>query len=396
MEELGSSWKRCRTQSARQSFFACQSCRSLLNMCCLNEDSSTFDAEAVNTRLGNEVVAGRMMFERFRVLFISPAVNLEIPLARLKIQLDEETAGRICFSSPDQPEWTLRSFNSRILQHNSLRQQPFTRNQIRDLESPREFKRRLAITLGVLGAFGVIALLVSALTGMMVRALVAKIPPQWEQQVGDDLMAELKQTEVFVQDPKLIAKLDRAVAPLMSRLPASQVQYKFYLLQEPIPNAFALPGGHVLVTTRLLELADRPEEIAGVVAHELAHVTQKHGFRKIISSAGPYLIFRVFLGNSTGVLPILGDSSELLIRQSFSQEYELEADDVGWQCLVSARIDPRGLTDMLRKLQIEQQKMRAAMPQINAFSSHPATAKRLQRLDAKWKKLKDKSGFVQL
>ena len=165
-------------------------------------------------------------------------------------------------------------------------------------------------------------------------------------------MAELKKTEPIVQDPKLIAKLDRAVAPLMSRLPASRVQYKFYLVQEPMANAFALPGGHVLVTTRLLELAERPEEIAGVVAHELAHVTQKHGFRKIISSAGPNLIFKVFLGNSAGVLPILGDSSELLIRQSFSQEYELEADDVGWQSLVNARIDPRGLADMLRKLQL--------------------------------------------
>jgi len=137
-------------------------------------------------------------------------------------------------------------------------------------------------------------------------------------------------------------------------------------------------------------------EFAGVVAHELAHVTQKHGFRKIISSAGPYLIFKVFLGNSAGVLPILGDSSELLIRQSFSQEYELEADDVGWQSLVNARIDPRGLADMLRKLQLEQRRMHAGMGQVNAFSSHPATAKRLQRLDAKWNKLKDKSSFVQL
>jgi len=163
-----------------------------------------------------------------------------------------------------------------------------------------------------------------------------------------------------------------------------------------MPNAFALPGGHVLVTTRLLELADRPEEIAGVLAHELAHVMQKHGFREIISSAGPYLIFKVFLGNSAGVLPILGDSSELLIRQSFSQEYELEADDVGWQSLVNAHIDPRGLADMLRKLQIEQQKMHAGMGRVNAFSSHPATEKRLQRLDAKWNKLKDKSIFVQL
>ena len=362
----------------------------------MGEDTSTFEAEAVHSNPDNGVVPGTITCERFRLRFTSPTVNLEIPLARLEIQLDEETPGRVCFSSPDQPEWMLGTFESRILQHHFLREQPSTRNQIRDLEGPRELKRRLTITLGVLGAFGVIALLVSILTGVMVRALVAKIPPELEQQVGDELMAELKKTETIVQDPKLIAKLDRAVGPLMNRLPASQVQYRFYLVQEPMPNAFALPGGHVLVTTRLLELAERPEEIAGVVAHELAHVTQKHGFRQIISSAGPYLIFKVFLGHSAGVLPIVGDSSELLIRQSFSQEYELEADDVGWQSLVNAHIDPRGLANMLRKLEMEQQRMHLSGGQVNAFSSHPATAKRLQRLDAKWSKLKDKSSFVQL
>jgi predicted Zn-dependent protease len=123
-------------------------------------------------------------------------------------------------------------------------------------------------------------------------------------------------------------------------------------------------------------------------------VSQKHGFRKIISSLGPYLIFRVFLGKSAGVLGVVGESSELLVNQSFSQEYELEADEVGWDSLVSAHLDPRGLTEMLRKLQTEQQRMSAASPQLHAFSSHPATQKRIQRLEARWKKLKDKSGFA--
>jgi predicted Zn-dependent protease len=84
----------------------------------------------------------------------------------------------------------------------------------------------------------------------------------------------------------------------------------------------------------------------------------------------------------------------LLVRQSFSQQYELEADDVGWKYLVKARIDPRGLADMLKKLQAEQDSMGFGQLGLGAFSSHPATAKRIHRLDAKWNKLKDKSGFI--
>jgi len=104
------------------------------------------------------------------------------------------------------------------------------------------------------------------LTGVMVRSLVARIPPKYEKELGDQVMAELKQEVTFVFDPKLLAKLDRGVVPLLSALPTNQVQFQFYLLDDPLPNAFALPGGHVVVTTALLEMADRPEQIAGVVA----------------------------------------------------------------------------------------------------------------------------------
>src|SRR5439155_21429953 len=148
--------------------------------CSVGEDRSTFDAEAVHSNPDHGVVPGTIAFDRFRLRFISPTVNLEIPLARLEIQFDEEIAGRICFSSPDHPEWMLGTFDSRILQNRFLREQPSTRNQIRDFEGPRELKRRLTITFGVLAVFGIIALLVSILTGVMVRALVAKIPPEME------------------------------------------------------------------------------------------------------------------------------------------------------------------------------------------------------------------------
>src|ERR1035438_3456735 len=125
--------------------------------------------------------------------------------------------------------------------------------------------------------------------------VVARVPAKWETELGDSLVAELKEHEVFTNDLKLKAKLDLAVAPLLRVLPKSGSDYKFYIIEESMPNAFALPGGHVMVNDSLIRMAERPEELAGVIAHEVAHVTEKHGFRKIISEAGPYLIVRVFL-----------------------------------------------------------------------------------------------------
>lgn len=360
----------------------------------MTEDSLTFDGYVSHPSLGDEAVAGRIVFAFWRLRFVSDPATVEMPLSRLLIEKGDAGDERIFFSDPEQPGWSVFTFDERILQRGPLLQQPHTQHQIRDMQGNREFGRRLKVMFAVLGGFVVAAMVVWMLMGLMVRAVVARVPAQWERELGDGLVAELKEDEDFIEDAKLKAKLDRAVAPLLRVLPKAGPEYKLYIMDNPMPNAFALPGGHIMVNNSLITMSERPEELAGVIAHEVAHVTEKHGFRKIISEAGPYLIVSVFLGGSRGAAGALGGSSELLVRQSFSQEYELEADDVAWKYLVSARIDPRGLGEMLKKLQAAQDKMGFLSFELGAFSSHPATVKRLKRLDAKWNKLKNKSGFI--
>jgi predicted Zn-dependent protease len=91
----------------------------------------------------------------------------------------------------------------------------------------------------------------------------------------------------------------------------------------------------------------------------------------------------------------LGANSEVLVQQSYSQDYEMEADAAGWDYLVKARIDPRGLISLLRKFEAEQDQIKKFRPAVQALSSHPSTAKRIRVLESKWSKLKDKSGFIQ-
>jgi beta-barrel assembly-enhancing protease len=167
------------------------------------------------------------------------------------------------------------------------------------------------------------------------------------------------------------------------------------LPSEP-PNAFALPGGYILVTTGMLTLAKRPEELLGVLAHELAHVTEKHGFRHQVASVGPLLVCQVFMGGQSGITDLLGGGSAFLVAQSFSQEYEKEADEVGWDYMVKAKIDPRGMIDVFRKLQAYEMKHGGESFLPKAFESHPDVAKRIARLETKWKRLPQKSGFLDL
>jgi beta-barrel assembly-enhancing protease len=357
----------------------------------MTEAQPAFDGYISHPSIGD--VAGKIVFVGWRLRFESAAVVREILLVKLQMNRDPEMPGGIVFCDPDHAEWVIHTPDEGILHHESLRQQPHTRHQIQALHGGRDLKRALKITGTFLGGFALAALVVSLLTSLMVRSLVARIPVEWEQEFGDDIMAELKQDETFVDDARMRTNLLQAVAPLMRAVPTNGIEYRFYLQQDPEPNAFALPGGYVIVTTSLLELADRPEEIAGAVAHEVAHVTLKHGFRKIISSAGPYLLCQLFLRSDRGLLGVLAGGSQLLVHQSFSQEYELEADDAAWQYLVAARIDPRGLPDMLKKLEADTQRRKLKLTAPQALSSHPATDKRLRRLEAKWRTLKAKSGF---
>ena len=108
------------------------------------------------------------------------------------------------------------------------------------------------------------------------------------------------------------------------------------------------------------------------------------------------MVCQVFVRGQSGATALLGGGSAFLVAQSFSQEYEKEADDIGWDYMVKAKIDPRGMIDIFRKLQAYEMKHEGPSILPQAFESHPDVAKRIARLEAKWKRLRQKSGFLDL
>jgi predicted Zn-dependent protease len=361
----------------------------------LREDIPTFVAHASHSSLGGQPVDGRIGFDRWHLHFESECGTFQIPISQLQIHKGDGKGEPVYFGDPGQPELSIYTFDNRVLRLRTLLDAAQTRVQLRQIRSQSEAKRNVKITFGFIAGCIVLAVVATASVRLMVRALVSRIPPKFEQDIGDKYFAELQQEETFIQDTNLQAKVDLAVTPLMVSLPTNRIHFQFHIMEMPLANAFALPGGHVVVTTGLLKLVGRPEELAGAVAHEIAHVTQKHMFRQRISQMGPALVFQRFFGNQGGLVGVLGAGSQLLMTQSFSQEYELEADSVGWNYLVAAHIDPRGLTDVLRKLKDEEDRERISEMEFSGFRSHPTTQKRILRLEEKWKKLKQKSGFIQ-
>jgi Zn-dependent protease with chaperone function len=340
--------------------------------------------------LGNEVVGGRVLIDHRALTFQSEAATLNIPIGQLVVELGDDD-GRIYFRDKKFPNLRIFTNDDSILQD---RRFPLIREQLERSMTRKEIVRRLRITAYVAagcifwGWLGVWA------TGAMVRSLVAKVPPEWEQKFGDRQVAALKSGGLLLDDSNRVAQLTGLAAPLLSVVPHG-TEFKFHIVAAGYPNAFALPGGHIVVTSGLLNLADNME-LAGVIAHESAHLTLRHHARKIISSAEPVLIFGIFLHSRDRLFNWLSADSGLMMKQGFSQEYEFEADAAGWKYLAAANIDPRGMISLFRKFKAQEDKEKVTDVLPQAFQSHPALDQRIARLEAEWKKLPRKSGFVEL
>ena len=362
----------------------------------MNQANQSFEASVFHPALGNEVATGTIVVDRRALHFRSEAITLEIPLHRLRVRAGEGDDERIYFQDAESPEWEIFTADFDILEHPLIPQMQTVREDMSRSATKQEIIRRLKLVGYVVAVLVLLVWLVDVAVDLAVGALVARVPPPMEQKLGAEALAELQTTMTFLEDSNRVDRLKVLIAPLTNAVALGTNGLTLFIAEEEDPNACALPGGYVVVTTGLLNLVERPEELLGVLAHELAHVKKKHGIRSMISGAGPFLVFGVLLGGRGGLVGLLGNATDLVFQSGFSQEYETEADEVGWQIMLAAKVDPRGMTDAFRKLQAYEAKQDLQDDVPQAFSSHPAVEKRIARLEKKWKKLKMKSGFQDL
>ncbi len=161
----------------------------------------------------------------------------------------------------------------------------------------------------------------------------------------------------------------------------SKYSYEFHVVQDDTLNAFALPGGIVVVHTGLISKTKRPEELAGVLAHEVQHVEQRHSLEGMVKSLGLRAVWALVTGDLGGTLA--GEAALQLTSLKFSRDAETEADDKGFDTLVKQGIDPSGMPDFF-KIMSEQ----AADAPAAFISTHPlsedrqeALAERVERLE---------------
>jgi beta-barrel assembly-enhancing protease len=197
--------------------------------------------------------------------------------------------------------------------------------------------------------------------------------------LGKQLAQEVERQAKIIEDP-IIAEYVNRVGQNLVRNSDAKVPFTIKVIDSEEVNAFALPGGFFFVNSGLVLKAESESELAGVMAHEIAHVAARHGTRQatrgtIINYASIPLIF---MGGWTGYAIRQGASLAIPMGfLTFSRGFEREADFLGLQYLYKAGYDPTAFVDFFEKIQSLEKKKPGTLSKV--FSTHPMTDDRIKK-----------------
>lgn len=200
-----------------------------------------------------------------------------------------------------------------------------------------------------------------------------------EWQLGAQLSQDIARQVRLSNDATLNNYINNMGQRIVAQTPApfNRLPWQFHVVDDPAINAFAIPGGHVYVHTGLIANADNAAEVAGVMAHEISHVTARHSTEQISRQYGLSVLAGVALGNNPGALAQI--ATQILAGGAlarFSREAEREADERGIQAMAAAGYNPIGMATMFEEL-LEHRKSRPGGVE-QFFSTHPLTEERVR------------------
>ena len=284
-----------------------------------------------------------------------------------------------------RPEWSFYTSDRRILNNPLLQNVPSIALQLQKAKRTRWFNH--SVMVAVLVTIVMVPLVLFSSMDTLTGIAAKQVPAEWERKMGETVYAQYQIGEQLMSEEDTKKHLLPIVDSLLQALDNPRFTPQFSIVNDPEINAFALPGGFVVINSGLILAADSADEMLGVLAHELSHVTEQHSIRNIISAASVYLSIDLFLGDVSGLLAMLADAAPLLLNQQFSRGFEREADVKGYELLTRANIDPRGLASFFEKLVVEQEKQLAKVEDETTreimiaaeglLSTHPATEERI-------------------
>jgi Zn-dependent protease with chaperone function len=234
--------------------------------------------------------------------------------------------------------------------------------------------------IATVGLVVLVIISLPALSGL----ITTLIPLSYEKELGEETMVTLDAlfdgaAEQCTEQPGLAALKkvsDRLIGGRDLRVPVD-----IRVVPVDIQNALALPGGTVLIFNGLLQKAESPEEVAGVLAHEIGHTQYRHGMQRLVQSHALSALVSVIAPGDLGGLA--ADFGAIVISQSYSRDAESEADDYAVDILNETGIRPDGMAEFFERFAREEDDKDDAPSVLQYLSSHPLSVERAKTIRAR-------------
>ena len=214
-----------------------------------------------------------------------------------------------------------------------------------------------------------------------------------EWQLGQQLAAQVEQQCQLVRDPQAVAYIRMVGERIHAVTPLADRPFDFEIINDPTVNAFSIPGGHVYINSGLIAQADKVDEFAAVMAHEISHVVARHALKQVEQQQEIAAIGSLLLGQSPGALSqIVAQILAGGAMARFSRADEKQADDMGLDFMTRAGYDPHGMLEFFQKLLAMDQGGNSSVSRF--FRDHPGTQDRINDISSRVNAMGRTSGIV--
>jgi predicted Zn-dependent protease len=246
-----------------------------------------------------------------------------------------------------------------------------------------------AFSFRAMRTIAILMILSFMVTALFPASGLASMTIKEEKEMGDKLALEIQRTVAMINDPLIKAYVDEIGRRLLVEADDHRFDYHFYVVNESEPNAFAIPGGHIFVSSGLIRFVDTEDELAGVMGHEIGHSVLRHIDKAIDRAkrlslltlaaiiAGAFLSAKSSNGGGTTLAGgAMGMAEALMLK--YSRSNEEEADQRGMKYMSEAGYDPRAMVTFLKKIYRLE---RASSPDIPTYlETHPGIDDRITYL----------------
>lgn len=221
------------------------------------------------------------------------------------------------------------------------------------------------------------------------RTIAGLLPESWRDRLGDAALASMSEKRNRCTAPSGTAALDKMIGRLSAAAGPGHT-FQVIVVDWDLLNAFAVPGNKILLTKELVEKADSPEEVAGVLAHEMGHGIALHPETGIIRAVGLAAALELMMGGSSGTLANMG---LFLAQLGYTRSAEREADETALKLLREAGISQQGLQGFFRRMlkdegaydndkkpaePAEEKTSKRLSQALDMLSTHPPTRERVE------------------